>query len=152
VFLISAGDAVRGSSVQNEYQVYQVAGWRQALSGLVASVPESHDNNSSPSQLHPSVVGEDMFRKRRATGSGTSGGNPDQSRCERIQLLACGRPLTHWDPLAKKQRTTDGVKRFLDIAKESSDWFPPLKSALGGVSALVKHYEVMVERVTVVYH
>ena len=36
----------------------------------------------------------------------------------------------------------DGVKILLDVAKESSDWFPPLKSALGGVNALIKHYEV----------
>ena len=40
------------------------------------------------------------------------------------------------------QRTVDGIKMILDIAKESSDAFPPLKSALGGVSALIKHYEV----------
>jgi len=36
----------------------------------------------------------------------------------------------------------NGVKILLDIAKESSDWFPPLKSALGGVSAVIRHYEV----------
>ena len=36
----------------------------------------------------------------------------------------------------------NGVKILLDIAKESSDWFPPLKAALGGVNALIKHYEV----------
>ena len=35
-----------------------------------------------------------------------------------------------------------GVKILLDIAKESADWFPPLKSALGGVNALINHYEV----------
>ena len=44
---------------------------------------------------------------------------------------------------AKKSRTADCVKVLLDVAKESSDWFPPLKSALGGVSALIKHYEVL---------
>lgn len=37
------------------------------------------------------------------------------------------------------------MKILLDIAKESSDWFPPLKAALGGVNALIKHYEVFVE-------
>jgi hypothetical protein len=31
---------------------------------------------------------------------------------------------------------------LLDIAKESSDVFPPLKGCLGGISALIKHYEV----------
>ena len=34
---------------------------------------------------------------------------------------------------------------LLDIAKESSDWFTPLKSVLGGVCALVKHYGVIVD-------
>jgi len=34
------------------------------------------------------------------------------------------------------------VKILLDAAKESSDCFPPLKSALGFVNALIKHYEV----------
>lgn len=45
---------------------------------------------------------------------------------------------------AKKQRVVDCAKILLDIAKESADWFPPLKAALGGVSSLVKHYEVLV--------
>jgi len=40
------------------------------------------------------------------------------------------------------QRTVDGIKILVDVASESSDWFPPLKSALGGVNALIKHYEV----------
>ena len=52
--------------------------------------------------------------------------------------------LTDWWLQAKKQRITDGAKILLDIAKESSDWFGPLKSALGGVNALIKHYEVLV--------
>ena len=34
------------------------------------------------------------------------------------------------------------MKILLDVAKESSDYFPPLKSALGFVNALIKHYEV----------
>lgn len=45
-------------------------------------------------------------------------------------------------PTAKKQRFVDAFKVLLDIAKESSDVFPPLKSCLGGISALIKHYEV----------
>ena len=48
--------------------------------------------------------------------------------------------------LAKKQRVVDGAKILLDIAKESADWFPPLKSALGGVNALIKHYEVLIKQ------
>ena len=51
-------------------------------------------------------------------------------------------PTTRW-LLAKKQRVVDSVKILLDIAKESADWFPPIKSALGGVNALIKHYEVL---------
>ena len=31
---------------------------------------------------------------------------------------------------------------LLDIGKESSDAFPPLKSCLGGINALITHYEV----------
>ena len=58
-------------------------------------------------------------------------------------------PLIAWDLLAKKQRVTDGLKILLDVAKESADWFPPLKSALGGVSAVIKHYEVLDESVDV---
>ena len=54
-------------------------------------------------------------------------------------------PLTACTPLAKKKRAQDGIKILLDVAKESADWFPPLKSALGGVSALIRHYEVSVE-------
>ena len=51
---------------------------------------------------------------------------------------------------AKRQRITDCVKILLDISKESSDWLPPLKSALGGVTALIKHYEVFAEPIDVV--
>ncbi|KAF9644863.1 hypothetical protein BDM02DRAFT_837081 [Thelephora ganbajun] len=42
---------------------------------------------------------------------------------------------------SKKQRFIDAFKMLLDIAKESSDVLPPLKSCLGGISALIKHYE-----------
>ena len=53
--------------------------------------------------------------------------------------------LTARSLLAKKQRVADGAKILLDVAKESADWFPPLKAALGGVNALIRHYEVLVE-------
>ncbi|KAF9784551.1 hypothetical protein BJ322DRAFT_851794 [Thelephora terrestris] len=59
-----------------------------------------------------------MLRKRRPTASGTPGDNH-----------------------AKKQRVVSCVKMLLDIAKESADWFPPLKAALGGVNALISHFE-----------
>jgi len=55
-------------------------------------------------------------------------------------------PLTARVLLAKKQRVIDGTKILLDVAKESADWFPPLKSALGGVNALIKHYEVLIKQ------
>ncbi|KAF9644340.1 hypothetical protein BDM02DRAFT_991052 [Thelephora ganbajun] len=42
---------------------------------------------------------------------------------------------------SKKQRFIDATKALLDIAKESTDIFPPLKSCLGGINALIKHYE-----------
>ena len=35
---------------------------------------------------------------------------------------------------------------LLDISKESSDAFPPLKSCLGGINALINHYEVRLHR------
>ena len=59
-------------------------------------------------------------------------------------MLRGAGPLIARDPPAKIQRAADGAKILLDVAKESADWFPPLKSALGGVSALIKHYEVLV--------
>jgi len=34
----------------------------------------------------------------------------------------------------------DATEALLDVAKESSDRFPHLKSCLGGINALVKHY------------
>ena len=45
-------------------------------------------------------------------------------------------------PTAKKRRFIDTTKMLLDIAKESADALPPLKSCLGGINALIKHYEV----------
>jgi len=36
----------------------------------------------------------------------------------------------------------EGVKTALVLLKESSDWFPPLKSATGGLLALVDATEV----------
>ena len=58
----------------------------------------------------------------------------------------------------KRNRTKSGtsgsdgsVKIFLDVAKGPADWFPPLKSTLGGVNSLVKHYEVWTEYTTVVH-
>lgn len=47
----------------------------------------------------------------------------------------------------KKQRFIDGTKILLDVAKESADAFPPLKSCLGGIGALIKHYEVRFHRI-----
>ena len=42
----------------------------------------------------------------------------------------------------KKRRLVDVTKVLLDIAKESADAFPPLKSCLGGINTLVEHYKV----------
>ena len=65
----------------------------------------------------------------------------------------CGvSPPTDQNLLAKKQKVVDSAKILLDIAKEPADWFPPLKSALGGVSALIKHYEVLVESMAITHN
>ena len=58
--------------------------------------------------------------------------------------------ITRWLLAKKLKRFTEGTKILLDIAKESADWFSPLKSALGGVNALIKHYEVSVKWMIVV--
>ena len=58
--------------------------------------------------------------------------------------------MTTRDLPAKKQRVADDAKVLLDVAEESANWFPPLKSALGGVSALIKHFEVLVDWMTAV--
>ena len=88
-----------------------------------------------------------MFQKRRLTISG--GSNADPNRCEYIQHLPSSQLSDYLNLPAKRQRVVDGAKILLDVAKESADWFPPLKSALGGVSALIKHYEVLVESMAV---
>ena len=85
-----------------------------------------------------------MFRKRRLTNPVASRDNPDPSRREWVKSVVCN-IFSDGPPPAKRQRIIDGVKILLDIAKESSDLFVPLKSALGGITALIKHYEVFVE-------
>lgn len=83
--------------------------------------------------------------KRRLANSDASEANSNPGRSELTQCPARGQ-LTNESPFpAKKQRIASGVKVLLDIVKESSDWFPPLKSVLSGVSTLIKHYEVTVE-------
>ncbi|KAF9784547.1 hypothetical protein BJ322DRAFT_851719 [Thelephora terrestris] len=64
-----------------------------------------------------------MFKKRRSTSFEATGSN---------QNPGSGRT---------KQRISDCAKTLLDTAKESADVCIPLKPILGGVSALVKHYE-----------
>jgi len=90
-----------------------------------------------------------MFRKRPLTNSGAGGSNADPNPCKWTQPLPSSKLSDCWNLPAKRQRVVDGAKILLDLAKESSDWFPPLKAALGGMSALVKHYEVLVELVAV---
>ena len=126
------------------FQTYSGCVRPRALSHLISALAD--DNDLSLSHLHPSAEGKDMdmFKKRKLTGSRTPETNVDQSRCERFRHPPWANPLITWSLLAKKQRVVDVVKILLDIAKESADWFPPLKSALGGVTALIKHYEVLV--------
>jgi len=93
-----------------------------------------------------------MFQKRRLTNPGASGSNTDPNRCELVQRLPSSKLFDRSDLTAKRQRVIDAAKILLDIAKESADWFPPLKSALGGVNALIKHYEVLVGFLAVAYN
>jgi len=93
-----------------------------------------------------------MFQKRRLTNPEVSGDNAGPNRCEQVQHLPSSQLPDRLNLPAKRKRVADGAKILLDVAKESADWFPPLKSALGGVNALVKHYEVLVELVAVSYN
>jgi len=93
-----------------------------------------------------------MFQKRRLTNSGAAASDADLNRCEWIVRLPRNQLFNSLNPPAKRQRVVDGAKILLDIAKESADWFPPLKSALGGVNALIKHYEVVVGSVAVAHN
>ena len=91
-----------------------------------------------------------MLQKWRLVGPGAAGSNGDPNRCELIRPLPSSKLFDRSNLTAKRRtRVVDGAKILLDIAKESSDWFPPLKSALGGVSALIKHYEVFVQMVAI---
>ena len=92
-----------------------------------------------------------MFKKRRLTNSQASGSDTNSNPCEQIQRLPPSKISDRSILTAKRQRVVDAAKILLDVAKESSDWFPPLKSALGGVSALIKHYEVLVKLVAVAH-
>jgi len=93
-----------------------------------------------------------MFRRWRLTNSGATAGNADTNRCESIQRLLRNQLSNRSNPPAKGQRAADVAKILLDVANESADWFPPLKSALGGVNALIKHYEVLFESVAVAHN
>jgi len=93
-----------------------------------------------------------MFKKRRLTNPQASGSDTDPNRCERIQRLPSSKLFDCFNLTAKRQRVVDFAKILLDVAKESSDWFPPLKSALGGVNALIKHYEVSIEFAAVAHN
>jgi hypothetical protein len=77
-----------------------------------------------------------LLKKRRPTTDGTEI-RPSSAQNRIVIAFACS-----WLPTAKKQRFIDGMKSLLDIANESADAFPPLKSCLGGINALMKYYEV----------
>ena len=114
--------------------------------------PRLHRNQSicvsiGAGQSH---IHKTMFRKRRLVNSEAGGSNADPNQCEWVQRLSSSQLCLSF--LAKGQRVVDGAKILLDVAKESSDWFPPLKSALGGVSALINHYEVLVGLVVVTHN
>ena len=54
---------------------------------------------------------------------------------------------SHGFSAATKRRFIDATKTILDIANESADAFPPLKSCLGGINALIRYYEVRLHRI-----
>ena len=81
------------------------------------------------------------LRKRRAvTGGAEIGPGP----CTRSDHHRNSERSSSLISVAKKQRFIDATKMLLDIANEASDAFPPLKSCLGGINALIKYYEVRV--------
>ena len=41
-----------------------------------------------------------------------------------------------------KSTAYSSVKVVIDMVKESSDVFPPLKAVMGGLAAILKHYDV----------
>jgi len=110
--------------------------------------PRTAGNICTPRTIPDNI----MFPKRRLTNPGASGSNADPNRCELIQRLSSSKPFDRSNLTVKRRRVADGAKILLDIAKESSDWFAPLKSALGGVCALIKHYEVLVQLVAAAHN
>ena len=73
---------------------------------------------------------------------------PTYSASRRVGPLTTKRPFAKRRMVTggvKKRRIVDGAKILFDIMKESADLFPPLGSALDGVNALIKNYEVLVE-------
>lgn len=46
-----------------------------------------------------------------------------------------------WLP-AKRKMIVEAANMLFDVAKESADWFPPLRSALGGMNAVIVHHQV----------
>ena len=84
-----------------------------------------------------------FFRKRRMTTSSTE---IRPASCTVPDHQGTPNPTDYRLPAAKRQRLIDATKVLLDIAKESSDWFPPLKSCLGGINALIKHCDVRSRR------
>jgi len=93
-------------------------------------------NPTSDSKPCPTSFGNDP---RRQVGQ-----QLDQAHVRIATIIAV---QTSFLPPAKKQRLIDATKMFLDIAKESADALPPLKSCLGGINALIKHYEVRSHRI-----
>ena len=57
------------------------------------------------------------------------------------------RLLNTWVSVARKQHFIDATKTLVDIANESADALPPLKSCLGGINTLIKYYEVCLHQI-----
>ena len=108
----------------------------QVFNHAASSWSRSADDDELPthrSRLVSTIFLKINYQRRERWGF-------NQAHVRSLATVVVSAPLT--PHLAKGQRIIDATKMFLDIAKESADAFPPLKSCLGGITALIKHYEV----------
>ena len=81
-----------------------------------------------------------FLRKPHQMASGKGAG---LSSCIRLSH----RYASSWLSTAAKEQSINATKAMLGIANELADAFPPLKSCLGGINALIMHYNVGSSRI-----
>jgi hypothetical protein len=86
------------------------------------------------------------LKKRRPTVSEASGSDQIQANVSAF-MSSTRSAIDEFGFSQPKAENRDCTKILLDIAEESADWFAPLKAVLGGVNALIKHYEVSVKSI-----